>query len=135
MGFLAFDEAAKLQVPPPPGAPYSVPVVGTVVSGRTAVYRHWRQKDGVLHTLDPAVTTIHEMFEQSAKRIPNRKCLGHRPWDPVTKTFGGYVWQTYAQVQKRRANFGAGLVALHEQVGVTGTQYGVGLWCQNRPEW
>ena len=30
---------------------------------------------------------------------------------------------------------GCGLVALHENIGITGKQYGVGLWCQNRPEW
>jgi long-chain acyl-CoA synthetase len=67
--------------------------------------------------------------------VPNLKCLGHRPYDANTQTFGQYVWQTYAQVQERRRNFGVGLIALHEQVGVTGRQYGVGLWCQNRPEW
>lgn len=30
---------------------------------------------------------------------------------------------------------GVGLVLLHEQIGITGKQYGIGLWCQNRPEW
>ena len=45
------------------------------------------------------------------------------------------MWQTYGQVQKRRANVGCGLIALHESVGITGNQYGIGLWCQNRPEW
>ncbi|KAK1070119.1 medium-chain fatty acid-CoA ligase faa2 [Friedmanniomyces endolithicus] len=135
MASVALQEAAKINAPPPPGAPYSVPLVGSEVAGRSAVYRHWRQRDGLVQTLDPAVRTIHEMFEQTAKRIPNKRCLGHRPYDPVTKTFGGYEWQTYAQVQKRRADFGVGLVALQEQVGVMGTQHGVGLWCQNRPEW
>ncbi|TKA80802.1 hypothetical protein B0A55_01606 [Friedmanniomyces simplex] len=135
MASLALQEAAKINAPPPPGAPYSVPLTGSEVAGRSAVYRHWRAKDGLVQTLDPAVVTIHEMFEQTAKRVPNKKCLGHRPYDPVTKTFGGYIWQTYGQIQKRRADFGVGLVTLQEQVGVTGTQHGVGLWCQNRPEW
>ena len=130
------DEAAKIHAPPPPGAPYSLPVRGSEKEGRSAVYRHWRQADtGLVTTLDPAVGTVHELFEQTAKRLPNQRCLGHRPYDAVNKTFGPYEWQTYAQIQKRRANFGVGLVALHEKVGVTGTQYGVGLWCQNRPEW
>ncbi|KAK4542702.1 hypothetical protein LTR36_006274 [Oleoguttula mirabilis] len=131
----AQDEAAKIVVPPPPGAPYSIKVPGSEKAGRTPVYRHWRRTEGVVSTLDPAVTTAHEMFEQTAKRIPNKRCLGHRPYDPATKIYGPYEWQTYGQVQRRRANFGVGLVALHEQVGVSGTQYGVGLWCQNRPEW
>ena len=41
----------------------------------------------------------------------------------------------YATVQRRRTEFGAGLVELHRRVGVTKRKYGVGLWCQNRPEW
>jgi len=38
-------------------------------------------------------------------------------------------------VHTRRKNFGAGLVHLHRQAGITGSNYGIGLWCQNRPEW
>ncbi|KAK5111818.1 hypothetical protein LTR62_004738 [Meristemomyces frigidus] len=129
------DEAAKIHAPPPPGAPFSVPLPASELPGRSAVYRHWRRKESLLQTLDPAVTTIHELFEQSAKRVPHKKCLGHRPYDALTKTYGTYVWQTYGEVQKRRANFGVGLVTLHERIGVLGTQHGVGLWCQNRPEW
>jgi long-chain acyl-CoA synthetase len=71
-----------------------------------------------------------------ANRHPKNNCLGHRPYDPVTKTFGAYEWQSYGTIQTRRRNFGAGLVRLHQQAGVhTQAQYGVGLWCQNRPEW
>ena len=67
--------------------------------------------------------------------MPNNRCLGKRPWDPKTKTWGDYVWEDYATVQRRRKDVGAGIVSLHEQHGVPGKQYGVGLWCQNRPEW
>lgn len=61
--------------------------------------------------------------------------MGSRGWDSNTKTFGNYEWMTYAEVAERRKNFGSGIAALHQKAGVTGTQYGVGLWCQNRPEW
>lgn len=135
MGSVAIDNARKMAPPPPPGSPYSVALSGTQKEGRSAVYRHWRQADGVLHTLDPEIRTAHDIFEQTAKRIPNSKCLGKRVYDSSNKTFGPYVWETYAQVQKRRADFGVGLVALHEQLGVKGRQQAVGLWCQNRPEW
>lgn len=135
MSIPAIVEATKIVSPPPPGAPYSVPLPGSEQSGRSAVYRHWRRKDGLLYSLDPTISTAHECFEQAATAFPKSKCLGHRPYDAQTKTFGQYVWQTYAQIQKRRAHFGVGLVALHEQAGVQGRQYGVGLWCQNRPEW
>lgn len=132
---VAIDRAATIVVPPPNGAPYSVSIPGSKKEGRSAIYRHWRQQDGVLHSLDAEITTAHEFFEQSARRVPNVKCLGHRPYDPKTQKWGNYVWQTYAEVQERRKNLGIGLVALHEQVGISGRQYGVGLWCQNRPEW
>ena len=42
---------------------------------------------------------------------------------------------TYDEVKKRRANFGAGIVQVNKDAGVPDQKYGVGLWCQNRPEW
>lgn len=129
------EEAKALRAPPPPGAAHGIALPGTAKAGRSPVYRHWRSKDGVLTTLDPSIKTAHDFFEQSANRVPNARCLGRREYDRVKKTWGPYVWETYGQVQKRRANLGVGLVALHESVGVTGAQYGVGIWCQNRPEW
>ena len=76
------------------------------------------------------------MFESTANRQPKNHCLGWRPFNPVTKAFDGYQWLTYEQVQKRRAAFGAGLVELHNKHDChRAGQYGIGLWCQNRPEW
>ncbi|KAL1311150.1 hypothetical protein AAFC00_001352 [Neodothiora populina] len=135
MSSVAEIRAAEINRPPPPGAPYSIAIEGSEVSGRSKVYRHWRFKDGVLDSCDPTITTAHAYFEQTANRVPGARCLGRRLYDPVTKKFGPYVWETYAQIQGRRKNFGAGLVQLHQEIGITGRQYGVGLWCQNRPEW
>jgi long-chain acyl-CoA synthetase len=132
---LALEEAKKFRVPPPVGAAHSIALPGSAQPGRSAVYRHWRAKDGVLVTLDPSIKTAHDFFEQSAARVPKNRCLGRREYDAEKKTWGPYIWESYGDVHKRRANLGSGLVALHEQVGVTGTQYGVGIWCQNRPEW
>lgn len=41
----------------------------------------------------------------------------------------------YTTVQRRRANLGVGIVEINKQAGVGEQKYGVGLWCQNRPEW
>ncbi|RAL61757.1 hypothetical protein DID88_002822 [Monilinia fructigena] len=79
--------------------------------------------------------TSHDFFEKTARKRPNARCLGHRPWDPATKTYGNYQWTTYAETAERRKNFGVGLVELHKRAGITDNKYGVGLWCQNRPEW
>jgi long-chain acyl-CoA synthetase len=128
--------AAELHAPPPKGQPYSVALPGTQKEGRTAIYRHFRFADQpLLASLVPNITTPHEAFEHSVATHPRNRCLGHRPYDPVTKKFGAYVWQDYETIARRRINFGAGLVHLHRQAGVTAPSYGVGLWCQNRPEW
>ncbi|TID19963.1 long-chain-fatty-acid-CoA ligase/ protein binding protein [Venturia nashicola] len=132
---VAVDRARELQPPPKAGDPYAVPVPGSKVEGRTHAYRHWRFQDKLMETLDPNIRTAHDFFEDSASKIPNNKCLGHRPWNADTQKFQDYVWLTYGEVQERRKNFGSGLIQLHEKYGVTGSGYGVGLWCQNRPEW
>ncbi|KAK3044694.1 hypothetical protein LTS18_000605, partial [Coniosporium uncinatum] len=80
------------------------------------------------------IRTAYDFFESTANALPSNRCLGHRPYDPATKTFGQYVWEDYRTIQTRRKNLGVGLVHLHKEQGVVG-KYGIGLWCQNRPEW
>ena len=70
-----------------------------------------------------------------ANRNPTSKCLGYRPYDPVKKDYGPYKWMNYGTVSKRRANFGVGIVEVNKRAGVEQQKYGIGLWCQNRPEW
>lgn len=70
-----------------------------------------------------------------AARIPTSRILGHRPYDPTTKSFGQYKWIDYATLQRRRANLGVGIVEVNKRAGVLEQKYGVGIWCQNRPEW
>ena len=41
--------------PPPANSPYSVTLPGTEQPGRSAIYRHWRFKNGLLKSLDPNV--------------------------------------------------------------------------------
>ncbi|TQN73192.1 Long chain acyl-CoA synthetase 7 [Colletotrichum shisoi] len=127
----------ELATPPPPGSPYGLPIPGSEKEGRSAIYRHWRFRDGpLLSTFDPAVQTVHDLFEEAAKKRPNARCLGHRAWNPATKDWENkYTWATYAEVAERRKNFGAGLVEVHQNIGITSDHYGVGLWSQNRPEW
>ncbi|KAH7073655.1 long-chain-fatty-acid-CoA ligase/ protein binding protein [Paraphoma chrysanthemicola] len=130
------ERARELHSPPPKGQPYSVALAGTQKEGRSAIYRHWRFADKpLLASLVPNINTPHEAFENSVTRFPKNKCLGHRPYDLNTKKFGAYVWEDYETVAKRRKNLGAGLVHLHKQAGVTAEKFGIGLWCQNRPEW
>lgn len=127
----------QMAVPPPPNSPYAVPVPGSEREGRTAVYRHWRNRDGeLMTTLDPAIRTMFDLFEESVKKYSKWPCLGYRPWNATTRTWEDkYTWITYGEVAERRKNLGAGLVEIHEQLGIGRDRYGVGLWSQNRPEW
>ena len=132
---LALERAASLYKEPPPGQPHSVRIPGSEKQGRTSIYRHWLFKDELCITLDPSIRTVHDIFEHSANRSPRNRCLGHRPYNSKTKTYGDYMYEDYQTIQRRRTNLGVGLVELHRRTGIIGTQYGVGLWCQNRPEW
>ena len=129
------SKAREYAKPPPKGQPYSIPVPNSEVEGRSKVYRHWRFRDGPLVGLDPAVQTIHDLFESTAQRLPHAPCLGHRPWNSTKNTFGPYEWIDYETVQQRKNALGAGLIELHTREGISGANYGIGLWCQNRPEW
>ncbi|CCU80890.1 long-chain-fatty-acid-CoA ligase [Blumeria hordei DH14] len=125
-----------LKTPPPAGTPYSLPVPGSEKENRTPIYRHWQFVDKpLLETLDPKILTVHDSFEASLKKRSSYRCLGSRPWDAASQTFGQFEWMTYGEVAARRENFGKGLVELHRKAGVTTPKYGIGLWCQNRPEW
>ncbi|KAH8691114.1 putative AMP-binding enzyme [Talaromyces proteolyticus] len=128
-------KAEELRTPPPKGKPYSVALPGSEKPGRSKVYRAWNSHKELLVSLDPKVRTVHDMFESAANRNPKGRCLGSRSYNSVTKTFGAYQWLDYQTVQKRRANLGVGIVELHNKHGRGGKNYGVGLWCQNRPEW
>lgn len=127
----------ELAAPPPPGTPYALPVPGTEREGRTPVYRHWRFTDKpLLETFDPAIRTLLDIWEDTVKRFPNNRCLGARPWNPTIKNWENkYVWQTYAEVDKRVRNLGSGIFELHRRIGVSPGNHGVGIWSQNRPEW
>lgn len=134
------DTAAYINTiaqPPPPGSPYALPIPGTERPNRTPIYRHWRFLNGpLLETFDPAHRTIHDLFEVSVASVPRNKCLGYRPWNPNTKTWENkFVWSTYAEVAERRKNYGAGIVEIHQRIGVKEDKYAVGIWAQNRPEW
>ena len=122
---------------PPPGTAQGAPIPGSERPGRSPVYRRINFVDRpLLTTLDPDVRSTHDLFEASARKFPNKQCLGARQWNPATKAWGEtFQWETYSQVADRRKYFGAGVVEMHKQNGVDKEKFGVGLWCQNCPEW
>lgn len=71
----AYLELAKdYHTPPPAGTPYSVTVSGTEQPGRSATYRHWKFRDGLLKSLDPNVgRRLQEVFDMAQLTLQ----LGH----------------------------------------------------------
>ena len=132
---LHFRNAERYRQAPAQGQPYSIQLPNSELPDRTPVYRHPQCRDGLLETLDPNILTAHDIFEATAQRVPTSPCLGQRSYDSVEKSWGPYLWQDYATVQRRRADFGVGLVEIHRRAGMNEVKFGVGLWCQNRPEW
>lgn len=122
---------------PAPGSPHGVPIPGSERTGRSAVYRHHKFRDGpLLTTFDPEIQSIHDLFEAAVRKFSNKRCLGTRNWDPVKQAWKDqYEWITYGQVAERRKNFGAGIVEIHRDIHSPDSKFGVGLWCQNRAEW
>ncbi|OAA70403.1 AMP-dependent synthetase/ligase [Cordyceps fumosorosea ARSEF 2679] len=128
----------ELGASPPPGKPHGIALPGTEKPNRSQIYRHWQFADRpLLETLDPAVRTLHDLFESSVQQFPRNACLGARKWLPDSKTWDNkFSWLTYAEVAERRKNFGAGIVELHERLNFTKkSQYPVPLWAPNKPEW
>lgn len=126
-----------LVVPPPAGSPYGLPVPGSERPNRTPAYRHWRFRDQpLMTTYDPEVQSVHDLFEDSARKRPGKRCLGTRNWNSAArKSEDKYDWISYGEVAERRNNFGAGLVEIHKAINYTQDKYGVGVWSQNRTEW
>ncbi|KAI7821756.1 hypothetical protein BC939DRAFT_478206 [Gamsiella multidivaricata] len=52
-------------------------------------------------------------------------------------TYGGYTWETYAQINQRVNDVGSGLMHLNERILGNSqlNRWSVGIWSQGRPEW
>ncbi|CAG8477434.1 9473_t:CDS:10, partial [Racocetra persica] len=83
----------------------------------------------------PEVKTLYDNFQCGFKISTDRNCIAHRPYNKISKRYGGYVWQTYRQVAERMTNFGSGLLHLSETVvkNPKVKQWCVGIHSNNRP--
>ncbi|KAG0272222.1 hypothetical protein BGZ95_012038, partial [Linnemannia exigua] len=102
-------------------------------------YRHAGFANGLVDNIraDPAVKTLYDLFQSSLAKFNDKDLLGSRIYDPVTKTYGGFTWQTYRQIDQRVSAFGSGVMHINESV-LGNTQlnrWSLGIWSLNRPEW
>lgn len=67
----------------------------------------------------------------------DREFLGHRPYNTVAQSYGGYTWQTYAQINQRVNAFGSGLMHLNDVIlqNPQLNRWSLGIWALGRPEW
>ncbi|PVU94756.1 hypothetical protein BB561_002287 [Smittium simulii] len=74
----------------------------------------------------------------------NEDYLGYRPYNPKTKKFGDYVFQSYGQIYQRASNFGSGLIKICEKIAtnenknvdfVFARNWPVAIYSINRVEW
>ncbi|KAF9543684.1 hypothetical protein EC957_000539 [Mortierella hygrophila] len=118
----------------------AVELPGTRRPGQTGIYRRKGFEDALLAIPPsrPHIKTIYDAFQHGLGVSPNEAALGRRIFDPVTKTYGGYVWQTYTEVGDRITRFGSGLVKIHQDafgLSYVAQKFSVGIWAINRPEW
>ncbi|KAG0206691.1 hypothetical protein BGX28_001890 [Mortierella sp. GBA30] len=118
----------------------SVELPGTRRPGQTGIYRRKGFENEIVSVPPsrPHIRTIYDAFQHGLRLSPNGPALGHRVYDHVTDTFGGYVWETFAEVNDRITRFGSGLVKIHQDVHGLATvaqKWSVGIWSINRPEW
>lgn len=100
------------------GKQFSVAIPGSQEPGFSAIYKNAKYPEVQLGTDEFKTLTAYDVFARGLARSASGPCLGHRPYDPVTKTWDPYVWQTYEQVARRRDAIGAGIVKLHEKVAI-----------------
>lgn len=112
----------------------SVPVPGSEKEGYTPVYRN---------SAVPELTTretYYDVFNIGREKAHDRPCLGWRPFDFESGTFlPKYVWMTYDEVEEQRTAVASALAHLAASgklgQGLPKSNWTVGIWCQNRPEW
>ncbi|KAF9973241.1 hypothetical protein BGZ73_003515 [Actinomortierella ambigua] len=124
----------------------AVEMPGTRRPGQTGIYRRSGYESRLLEIPKrmPNARTVYDAFQHGLSINPDADCLGERKYDPDTRSFGEYEWQSYATVNARLTRFGSGLAHLYEE-GFSGSdaaaplqqlgQWTVGIWGPNRREW
>jgi long-chain acyl-CoA synthetase len=95
---------------------------------QSAVYRNVSGVDGLVTTFN-GLSTPYEIFADSVKRYPDRKCLGWRPIDE-NGVVGDYLYHTYKETDELAGHVASGLGAL----GVR-EKSKVGVWSVNCVPW
>ncbi|WAQ86114.1 hypothetical protein PtA15_6A744 [Puccinia triticina] len=81
--------------------------------------------------------TYYEVFNFGLGQSYDKPCLGHRPTNPASGELEPFfVWQSYKDIDRRRTDFGSGLLRLQAEGTLATpdrTGWTVGIWTHNRP--
>jgi len=77
--------------------------------------------------IDPAISTLHDVFMNGLKNSKGGPCLGWRPSNTAD-----FQWLTYNQVLDQVKEFGSGLIS---KGATTDVEQMIGIFSQNRVEW
>lgn len=105
-------------------------------------YRAVNSQHKLVAWLHPGVDTLDKVFEDAARKYPQRDCLGTRQLlseedelQPNGKVFkkvimGDYNWLSYEEAFQTSKCFGSGLAALGQR-----PQCNIAIFCETRAEW
>ncbi|KAF9201919.1 hypothetical protein BGZ49_007870, partial [Haplosporangium sp. Z 27] len=117
----------------------SVEVPGTRSPGGTGHYRHAAYADSLVTSIrdEPHVKTLYDMWQNSVNKYADNDFLGHRPFNTVAQTYGGYSWETYRKINQRVNAFGSGIMHLNQVIlgNEQLNRWALGIWSHGRPEW
>lgn len=76
-------------------------------------------------------------YATAVTKYADNDFLGHRPFNTVAQTYGGYTWETYRQINQRVNAFGSGIMHLNEVIlgNEQLNRWSLGIWSHGRPEW
>lgn len=117
----------------------SVELPGTRTPGATGHYRHAAYADSLVSTFreSPQIKTLYDVWQNSVSKYGDNDFLGHRPFNTVAQTYGGYTWETYRQINQRVNAFGSGIMHVNEVILGNNqlNRWSLGIWSHGRPEW
>lgn len=109
-----------------------LPVPGSKQPGFSPIYKSAAQPEW------KTTCTVYETLLRAKEEHLKEDVAGWRPWNSVTRNFEPHFeWYTHEEIEEERTAIGSGLGALAKQgrLGDVGqTEWTVGMWMLNRPE-
>ncbi|ODQ78316.1 hypothetical protein BABINDRAFT_162959 [Babjeviella inositovora NRRL Y-12698] len=118
------------------------PVPNSKKAGFSPVYRNSNTPHAIYNTINSGIHTFYDMWNNSVKLWPNKRCLGQRVFNDGTKQFSNdFTWKTFSEINAIKTDVGSGFRHVIENNPYrmpkhdTLSQYVISIYSGNRPEW